>query len=83
MKTQRQSRASISRRLTRTIFRVTVATLVIACLALVAFDWISVRSSISRNTETVAKLLGINLVNDLMFYDAVGAEEILNSLSAA
>ncbi|MFQ5417581.1 MAG: methyl-accepting chemotaxis protein [Myxococcota bacterium] len=75
--------SSIHQRLTRTVFLVTVSALVTACLVLIAFDWIAVRSSISRNTETIAKLIGINLVESLTFYDPISAQELLESLSAA
>jgi hypothetical protein len=42
------SAQSINRRLTRTVFLVTVSTLVIACLVFLAFDWFAVRSAITR-----------------------------------
>jgi X-X-X-Leu-X-X-Gly heptad repeat protein len=76
------SKQSINRRLTRTVFLVTVTTLVIACLVFLAFDWFAVRSSITRNTETLAEVVGINSAVALTFYDPVTASETLGALSA-
>jgi methyl-accepting chemotaxis protein len=77
------SRQSINRRLTRTIFLVTVTTLVIACLVFLIFDWFAVRASITRNTETLAEVVGINSAVALTFHDPVTASETLSALSAA
>jgi methyl-accepting chemotaxis protein len=74
---------SINRRLTRTVFFVTVSTLVIACLVFITVDWVAARRSISRNTETLAQLIGANCTTALGFYDTVTATEILDSLRAA
>ena len=82
MQTISSSRQSINRRLTRTVFLVTVTTLVIACLVFLAFDWFAVRASITRNTETLAEVVGINSAVALTFYDPVTASETLDALSA-
>jgi len=78
----RSSRQSINRKLTRTVFLVTVTTLVIACLVFLAFDWFAVRASIERNTETLAEVVGINSAVALTFLDPVTARETLGALSA-
>jgi len=73
---------SIRRSLTRTVFAFTVSTLVIACLVFIALDWMALRRSISRNTETLAELIGANCTTALTFYDPVTATETLDSLHA-
>ena len=80
---QKRSTQSLNRKLTGTIFLVTVSTLVIACSVLLAFDWFATRSSIARNTGTLADVVGINSIVSLTFYDTVTAGENLAALSAA
>ena len=83
MNTQNRSTQSLNRKLTGTIFFVTVSTLVIACSVFLAFDWFATRSSIARNTGTLADVVGINSIVSLTFYDTVTAGENLAALSAA
>jgi methyl-accepting chemotaxis protein len=80
---QNHSTQSLNRKLTGTIFFVTVSTLVIACSVFLAFDWFATRSSIARNTGTLADVVGINSIVSLTFYDTVTAGENLAALSAA
>jgi uncharacterized Tic20 family protein len=81
--TQNLSTQSLNRKLTVTVFLVTVSTLVIACSVFLSFDWVATRSSIARNTGTLADVVGINSVVSLTFYDTVTAGENLAALSAA
>ncbi|MBW2288181.1 MAG: HAMP domain-containing protein [Deltaproteobacteria bacterium] len=83
MNTQNSSTQSLNRKLTGTVFFVTVSTLVIACSVFLALDWLATRSSIARNTGTLADVVGINSVVSLTFYDTVTAGENLAALSAA
>ena len=82
MQASSSSRQSINRKLTRTVFLVTVTTLVIACLLLLAFDWFALRASIKRNTETLAEVVGTNSAVALTFYDPVTAQETLGAFRA-
>jgi len=81
--TQNSSKQSLNSKLTATVLLVTVCTLVIACSVLLAFDWLATRSSIARNSGTLADVVGINSVVSLTFYDTITAGENLEALSAA
>lgn len=83
MNTSEPSTQSINRRLTGTVFFVTVTTLVIACLVFVTFDWFTVRAAMARDTETLAEVIGLNSAVALTFYDPATATETLGALSAA
>jgi methyl-accepting chemotaxis protein len=80
---RRHATRSINRRLTTTVFSVTVTTLVIASLAFVSFDWFATRAAMARETTTLAEVIGINSAVALAFHDPITGKKTLGALSAA
>jgi len=77
------SRQSINRRLTRTVFFAAASSLLLACAAIVIYDWITFRRSMTERAETLAEVVAIDSGVALSFRDSMGAEVTLSALSVA
>lgn len=71
---------SISRKLTWMNLGVSGAALLLACLAFVAYDQITVRANIVHNLSSQADILGSNSVSAIMFNDPESASRTLAAL---
>src|SRR6266436_6767449 len=56
--------------------------LILACAAFIAYEFISIRSTMVRDLSTSAEMLARNCTAAVAFNDARSAEEILSALSA-
>ena len=74
---------SLSHRLTRMNVIVSGTALVVAGLALTAYDVATFRESLARNLSTTAQIVGANSVAALVFEDPQTAERTLAALQAA
>jgi methyl-accepting chemotaxis protein len=75
-------RSSINRKLTLMVMLTTGASLLLACLAFVAYDVVTLRRAMARNVTTLAEVIGIDAAHALAFDDPEAAAESLAALSA-
>ncbi len=78
-----RARNSINRKLTLMLVLTTGISLLLACLAFVAYDVVTLRQAMVRNTSTLAEVIGSNSKAALLFDDAEAAKETLAALTAA
>ncbi len=74
---------SISRKITYMNLTVSAAALLLACLAFLAYDQITVRESIVRNLSSQAEIVGSNSVSPLLFNDPDSATRTLSALQSS
>lgn len=74
--------ASIKSRLTRANMLTSALSLLLACLAFVAYDYYSQRQTITKEMSLVAQILGENSTAAISFDDTRTAAEILSALKA-
>ena len=63
------------------IFTVSLA-LLLACGAVLTYDWIAARSEMRSDLEALAEMIGSNSTAALTFHDEQAAEEVLSGLQA-
>jgi len=71
---------SIGRKLMVLIMAISGLTLLLACLAIVAYDIIELRRGMVNDTSTLANMVAENSTAALTFHDAQAAKEVLRSL---
>src|SRR5262245_54971452 len=79
----RFSRSSISRTLLWTNMAVSGAVLAIACLALISYDLMTFRDSVTRNLSIQAGIIGSSTISALVFDDPDAARNTLTPLGDA
>ncbi len=72
----------LNRRLTLTVLLTTGTALFLACAVFVAYDVVTLRSSIVQSASTLAEVIGINTALAVTFDDPEAATETLGSLAA-
>ena len=72
---------SLARKVIAVIMGVTSAALVLACLALVAFDTTNARAGLTRDIGILADVVGAHSTAAVSFGDAKGATEILDGVA--
>src|SRR5476649_526248 len=72
---------SLARKVIAVIMGVTSAALVLACLALVAFDTTNARAGLTRDIGILADVVGAHSTAAVSFADAKGATEILDGVA--
>ena len=75
-------RLSIRRKLQVTTMIVVVSALVLSCAAFATYDWTVFHSSLRKDLETLAEIIGSNSTAALSFGDQKAAEELLSGLRA-
>ncbi len=73
---------SLSRKLTAIIMAISAVTLLLACVAMGAYDVVSFRRSMARDLATLAEVIGRNSTAALTFHDGKAAEDVLAALVA-
>jgi two-component sensor histidine kinase len=71
---------SIKRKLTLIIMLASSIALLLACAALVAYDWLSAKQSLARRLEAIAEIVGLNSTAALIFDNAGDAAQTLSAL---
>jgi PAS domain S-box-containing protein len=74
---------SISRKLTWMNLAVSGAALLLACLAFLAYDQVTVRSNIIHNLSSQAEIVGLNSVSAIIFNDPESATRTLSALQSS
>jgi signal transduction histidine kinase len=77
------TRSSISKRLTWMNMLVSGAVLLLACVALMAYELITFRETVVRNLSIQAEIIGSNSVSALVFNDPDAAQSTLAALTDA
>jgi PAS domain S-box-containing protein len=78
----KKSKRYIRRKLTRIIMLTSTTAVLLACIAFVASDFVSLRHGLADDLSTLAQVTGSNSIAALTFADAEGATEVLNALRA-
>ncbi len=73
---------SLSGKLTAIIMAISAVTLLLACVAMGAYDVVSFRRSMARDLATLAEVIGRNSTAALTFHDGKAAEDVLAALGA-
>ena len=73
---------SLARKVIAVIMGVTSTTLVLACLALVAYDSSTARTNLTRDISMLADVVGTTSTAAVSFSDAKGATETLDAVAA-
>jgi signal transduction histidine kinase len=73
---------SIQRKLVLIMMLTATVTLVLACVALIAWDWIGYRRALGRDLASMAEIVASNSTAALAFGDQASAEETLAALRA-
>jgi two-component system sensor histidine kinase/response regulator len=73
---------SLARKVIAVIMGVTSAALLLACLALVAYDTSTARTNLTRDIGMLADVVGTTSTAAVSFSDAKGATETLNAVAA-
>lgn len=74
---------SISRKLTWMNLAVSGAALLLACMAFLAYDQVTVRGNIVRNLSSQAEIVGLNSVSAIVFNDPESATKTLSALQSS
>src|SRR5579864_7498590 len=74
---------SISKKLTLMNVLVSGAALLLACMAFIAYDLITLRQAMVYNLSIQAQIAGSNTVSALLFDDSVSAKNTLAALQAS
>jgi hypothetical protein len=77
-----RSRQSIADKLTRMNMLVSGAALLLACLALMAYDLVTFRNALVQNLDAQARIIGATGVSALLFDDPESAHTTLSALAA-
>lgn len=72
----------IRRKITWAMMAVSLTALLLACVALLAYDLVTYRDATVRNLSTLAQILGFNSAAALLFNDPASATTTLAALKA-